>query len=120
MATRIIREYHFEAAHFLPRVVPGHKCARMHGHSYRIEIAVSGPVDEETGWLIDYQQIHDAWMPLAAELDHHCLNEVKGLENPTSEVLARWVWEKIAPALPQIERVTVFETSDARCEYEGR
>lgn len=119
MKVRLVQEFRFEAAHWLPKVPPGHKCARLHGHSYRIELAVSGQVNEETGWFIDYQRLHDAWAPLFAQLDHHCLNEVKGLENPTSEILARWLWDHVAPTLPHLERVTVFETNDARCEYEG-
>ena len=119
MKVRLVQEFRFEAAHRLPKVPPGHKCAQLHGHSYRIEIAASGPVNEETGWFIDYQRLHDAWMPLFKQLDHHYLNDIKGLENPTSEILARWLWDHLAPSLPQIERVTVFETNDARCEYEG-
>ena len=119
MKVRLVQEFRFEAAHWLPKVPPGHKCARMHGHSYRIEVAVSGQVNEETGWFIDYQRLHDAWAPLFAQLDHHCLNEVKGLENPTSEIMAGWLWQHLLPALPGLERITVFETHDARCEYEG-
>jgi 6-pyruvoyltetrahydropterin/6-carboxytetrahydropterin synthase len=120
MKVRLVQEFRFEAAHRLPKVPPGHKCAALHGHSYRIEIAVSGKVNEETGWFIDYQRLHDAWAPLFAKLDHHYLNDVQGLENPTSEVLARWLWERFSESLPeQLERVTVFETNDARCEYEG-
>jgi len=119
MKVRLVHEFRFEAAHRLPRVPAGHKCAQLHGHSFRIEVAVSGPVNEETGWLLDYQQIQDAWDPLFARLDHHYLNEIEGLENPTSEMLARWLWERLIPALPQLERITIFETHDTRCEYEG-
>ncbi len=120
MKVRLVQELRFEAAHRLPRVPAGHKCAALHGHSYRVEVAIGGQVNEETGWLIDYQQIHDAWAPLFARLDHHYLNDIEGLENPTSEILARWLWERLGAGLPGLlERVTVFETSDARCEYEG-
>jgi 6-pyruvoyltetrahydropterin/6-carboxytetrahydropterin synthase len=120
MKVRLVQEFRFEAAHRLPRVPPGHKCAALHGHSYRIDVAVSGPVGEERGWLIDFQQIHDAWMPLFAQLDHHYLNDIPGLENPTSEILAAWLWERLTRSLPGLlERITVFETQDARCEYEG-
>ncbi len=120
MKVRLVQEFRFEAAHRLPRVPAGHKCAALHGHSYRVEVAVGGEVDPDTGWLVDYQKIHDAWAPLFARLDHHYLNDVEGLENPTSEILARWLWERLGPGLPGLlERVTVFETSDARCEYEG-
>ncbi len=120
MIVRLVHEFRFEAAHRLPKVPKGHKCAELHGHSYRIEVAVKGLVNEETGWFIDYQRIHDAWAPLFAKLDHHYLNDIAGLENPTSEILARWLWDRFAEKLPeQLERITVFETNDARCEYEG-
>jgi 6-pyruvoyltetrahydropterin/6-carboxytetrahydropterin synthase len=116
---RLVKELRFEAAHRLPKVPPGHKCARLHGHSFKIEIAVAGPVNEETGWFIDYEVVDTAWHPLFEILDHHYLNEVPGLENPTSENLARFLWERMKPALPALERITVHETCDARCEYEG-
>ena len=117
---RLIKELRFEAAHRLPRVPEGHKCARLHGHSFKIELAISGPVNEQTGWFIDYGEIDEIWQPLYEKLDHNYLNDVPGLENPTSEILARWLWEKIKPQLPSLERVIVHETCDARCEYEGK
>jgi 6-pyruvoyltetrahydropterin/6-carboxytetrahydropterin synthase len=120
MNVKLVHEFRFEAAHLLPKVPAGHKCARLHGHSFKIEVAIAGPVDEETGWFIDYGVLFDAWAPLHAELDHNYLNDIPGLQNPTSELLARWIWERLTPALPSIARVTVFETCDARCEYEGR
>ncbi|HEY1692220.1 MAG TPA: 6-carboxytetrahydropterin synthase QueD [Polyangiaceae bacterium] len=119
MKVRLVHEFRFEAAHRLPKVPAGHKCARLHGHSFKVELAVVGPVNEESGWFIDYQHLFDAWAPLQAQLDHNYLNEVPGLENPTSEVLAGWIWDRVKPRLPQLVRVTLFETCDARCEYEG-
>jgi 6-pyruvoyltetrahydropterin/6-carboxytetrahydropterin synthase len=119
MNVRLVHEFRFEAAHRLPMVPPGHKCARLHGHSFRVELAVAGPVDEHTGWFIDFQKLYDAWKPLHDLLDHHYLNEVPGLENPTSEVLARWIWDRVRPLLAPLTRVTVFETCESRCEYEG-
>lgn len=119
MNVLLSHEFRFEAAHRLPKVPAGHKCARLHGHSFRIEVAVRGPVDDNTGWLIDFQQLHDAWAPLDAALDHRYLNEVAGLENPTSENLAQWIWERLRATLPGLCRVTVAETCEARCEYEG-
>jgi 6-pyruvoyltetrahydropterin/6-carboxytetrahydropterin synthase len=119
MNVRLVHEFRFEAAHLLPRVPSGHKCARLHGHSFRVELACAGPVDEATGWFIDFQRLHDAWKPLYDALDHRYLNEVPGLENPTSEILARWIWERVRPALPQLTRVTLAETCESRCEYEG-
>ena len=119
MDVRLVKEFRFEAAHRLPHVPEGHKCARLHGHSFKIEVSIRGPVDEKTGWFLDYDVVDGAWQPLHDKLDHRYLNEVEGLENPTSEILARWIWERLRPALPALERVTVWETCDARCEYEG-
>lgn len=119
MQVRLVHEFRFEAAHRLPNVPTGHKCERLHGHSYKIELSVAGPVDPKTGWFIDYGILYDAWQPLHDRLDHHYLNEVEGLENPTSEVLAKWIWDQLKEKLPSLVRVTVFETCDARCEYEG-
>jgi 6-pyruvoyltetrahydropterin/6-carboxytetrahydropterin synthase len=119
MNVRLVHEFKFEAAHRLPKVPQGHKCARLHGHSFKVELAVSGPVNPETGWFIDFADLFDRWGPLHAVLDHNYLNEVPGLENPTSEVLAKWIWDKLKPGLPSLEQVTLFETCDARCEYRG-
>jgi 6-pyruvoyltetrahydropterin/6-carboxytetrahydropterin synthase len=117
---RLVKELRFEAAHRLPKVPPGHKCARLHGHSFKIELTVSGLVNPDTGWFIDYDVLEAVWRPLYEQLDHHYLNEIEGLENPTSEYLARFIWNRMKPALPALERVTVHETCDARCEYEGK
>ena len=119
MNVRLAHEFRFEAAHRLPRVPEGHKCARLHGHSFRVELIVAGPVDEGTGWFIDFQRIFDAWRPLHDRLDHNYLNEIPGLENPTSEILAGWIWDRVKPTLPPLARVTVFETCESRCEYDG-
>jgi 6-pyruvoyltetrahydropterin/6-carboxytetrahydropterin synthase len=119
MRTRLVHEFRFEAAHRLPKVLPVHKCARMHGHSFKVDIAVAGEVDPETGWLIDFGRIYDLWEPLFKELDHNTLNDLAGLENPTSEVLAKWIWDRIKPKLPELDQVTLWETADARAEYRG-
>jgi 6-pyruvoyltetrahydropterin/6-carboxytetrahydropterin synthase len=92
MSTTIVCDVRFESAHRLPRVPPAHKCHRMHGHSFRGELHVQGPVDPEAGWVMDYADVRAAFAPLHAQLDHNCLNEVQGLENPTSENVARWIW----------------------------
>jgi len=117
---RLVHEFRFEAAHHLPKVPEGHKCRRLHGHSFKIELAVAGPVNPETGWFLDFGEIHRLWEPLYEALDHRYLNEISGLENPTSEVLAKWIWNKLKPGLPSLDQVTVFETCDARCEYAGQ
>lgn len=113
------KEYRFEAAHRLPKVPPGHKCSRMHGHSYRIELHARGPVNPETGWLVDFAVLDDAWQPLHDRLDHNVLNDVPGLENSTCENLAEYVWRELRPRIPQLSGVTVWETADACCTYRG-
>lgn len=120
MKVRLTREFGFEAAHFLPRAPEGHKCRRLHGHSFRVEIAVEGEVDTDTGWFLDYGVIRAALEPIRLKLDHYCLNEIAGLENPTSEHVARWIWERLKPELPSLARITVHETCESRCEYEGK
>ncbi|MBC7564310.1 MAG: 6-carboxytetrahydropterin synthase QueD [Gemmatimonadaceae bacterium] len=113
------RDVTFEAAHLLPHVPPGHKCARLHGHSFRIRLVVSGPVDPHTGWLMDFGDIKAAWAPLDAQLDHFYLNDIEGLENPTSEMLARWIWDRLVGTLPQLSAVHVYETCTSGCIYRG-
>ena len=115
----LVKEFRFEAAHRLPMVPEGHKCARLHGHSFRFEIHVRGPVDPRSGWLIDYGEISDAVRPVRKELDHQYLNEIPGLENPTSEVLAAWIWVRVKPKLPNLSAVVVEETCTARCVFRG-
>jgi 6-pyruvoyltetrahydropterin/6-carboxytetrahydropterin synthase len=119
MNVRLVHEFRFEAAHRLPHVPEGHKCARLHGHSFRVELAVEGAVNPSTGWVMDFAELHRLWAPLHDELDHHYLNEVPGLENPTSEILSRYIWQKLKPRLPSLCRVTLYETCESRCEYEG-
>ena len=114
----VFREFTIEAAHRLPNVPEGHKCARLHGHSFRIEVHVSGPVGEHTGWVIDFADIDAAFAPLHALLDHRYLNEVDGLDNPTSENLARWVWDRLSAALA-VSSVVVRETCMSGAVYRG-
>jgi 6-pyruvoyltetrahydropterin/6-carboxytetrahydropterin synthase len=115
----VFREFTFEAAHRLPRVPEGHKCGRLHGHSFRVRIAVEGPVDEVAGWVMDFADIKTAFAPLHDQLDHRYLNEVDGLENPTSENIARWTWDHLAGTLP-LSAVTVRETCTSGCTYRGQ
>lgn len=116
----IFKVFHIEAAHRLPHVPPGHKCARLHGHSFRIEVHVSGEPDPQLGWVMDFGDIKAAFAPLFEALDHRYLNEVPGLENPTSEQLARWIWERLKPGLPGLSAVVVHETCTAGARYAGR
>ncbi len=115
----IFKSFTLEAAHRLPNVPAGHKCARMHGHSFRVEIHLSGEPGADSGWVMDFAQIKDAFQPLHLQLDHHCLNEVAGLENPTSERLAIWIWERLKSALPLLSEVVVHETCTSGCRYRG-
>lgn len=119
MKVRLVHEFRFEAAHRLPKLPATHKCFRLHGHSFRIELTIEGAVNPDTGWLVDFGELHTLFSPLHDQLDHRYLNEIPGLENPTSEVLAHWIWQKVKPGLSPLTRVTVFETCDSRCEYEG-
>ena len=115
----LFKSFTLEAAHRLPHVPAGHKCARLHGHSFRIEVHVEGPVDPHTGWVMDFAEIKQAFAPLYARLDHHYLNEIEGLENPTSEVLARWIWQRLKPTLPLLSEIVVHETCTSGCRYRG-
>lgn len=115
----IFCEFTFEAAHRLPHVPEGHKCARLHGHSYRVELRVRGEVSPDTGWVMDFGEVRTAFQPVRDQLDHVYLNEVPGLENPTSEVLARWIWDRLAPDLP-LSAVVIRETCTAGCIYRGQ
>jgi 6-pyruvoyltetrahydropterin/6-carboxytetrahydropterin synthase len=115
----IFREFTFEAAHRLPHVPPGHKCGRLHGHSYRVGVHVEGPVGEETGWVRDFAELSGAIQPLLAQLDHNYLNEVEGLDNPTSEVVARWIWDRLQIEVPDLSQVVVHETCTSGCIYRG-
>lgn len=119
MRCRLVREYQFEAAHALPRVPEGHKCARMHGHSYRVTVVIEGEVGAETGWVMDFAEVDGVVDPVISRLDHRTLNEIPGLENPTSEHLAGWLWREIASGLPLLAELAVSETRDSRCVYRG-
>jgi len=118
MQVRLTKDFSFEAAHTLPNVPPDHKCARMHGHSYRIEITIEGELDER-GWVMDFAEIDEHVAPLVRLVDHQVLNEIEGLGNPTSELLAQWWWQRLAPRLPGLREVSVSETATSRCVYRG-
>ena len=115
----IFKEFTFEAAHRLPNVPADHKCSRLHGHSFRVTVYVEGEVDPDAGWVIDFADISQAFKPLFGRLDHYYLNEIEGLENPTSERLAVWIWERLAPTLSGLSQVVVRETCTAGSIYRG-
>lgn len=116
---KIWKSYTFEAAHCVATVPPGHKCARLHGHSFRVTLEVDGPYEPTTGWVMDFHDISELWKPLHEILDHHYLNEIAGLDNPTSENIARWIWSKLKRYLPELTCITVSETPDSGAEYRG-
>ena len=115
----IFKVFTLEAAHRLPNVPEGHKCARLHGHSFRVELHVSGPLDPRMGWVMDFADVKRAFQPLYDQLDHHYLNDIPGLENPTSERLAEWIWAALKPGLPLLSAVVVHETCTSGCRYIG-
>ena len=115
----IFKEFRFEAAHRLPHVPEGHKCGRLHGHSYRVQLHLQGEPDPHTGWFVDFGDIKSAFKPTYDLLDHNYLNDIPGLENPTSEVLAQWIWHRVKPVMPNLVRVVLFETCTSGCTYSG-
>lgn len=115
----IFKEFNFEAAHFLPNVPEGHKCGRLHGHSYAIRVYASGTPGEASGWVMDFADIKAAFKPTYQALDHRYLNDIAGLENPTSENIARWIWRELKPRLPELSKVEIRETCTSGCIYCG-
>jgi queuosine biosynthesis protein QueD len=115
----IYKEFTFEAAHLLPNVPAGHKCGRLHGHSFRVQVHVRGPLDPVLGWVMDFADLKAVVKPVIARLDHYFLNDIPGLENPTSEVIARWLWRELHGSLPQLSKIVVMETCTSGCVYTG-
>ena len=120
MEPEIVKTFRFEAAHRLPNAPENHKCRQMHGHSYRVDIHVTGEADPETGWVIDFGQIKQAVEPLVNTLDHRFLDDIEGLANSTSEMLAKYFWDKIKVNLPGLSAITVWESDTSRCIYRGK
>ena len=114
------KTFQFEAAHLLPKLPKSHKCRRLHGHSFVVEVVVAGECDANLGWVMDYASISEAFKPIWKRLDHRYLNEIPGLKNPTSENIAIWIWRRLQPRLPLLSEVVVAETCTARCVYRGR
>lgn len=115
----IYKEFTIEAAHLLPNLPDGHKCKRLHGHSFRIEVHINGEIDNNLGWVMDFSDISRSFQPVFDVLDHHYLNEIDGLENPTSENIAKWVWNKLKPGLPDLSKIIIKETCTSGCIYRG-
>ncbi len=115
----VFKSFTIEAAHSLPNVPADHQCARVHGHSFDIELWVNGIVGGRSGWVIDFADIAEVFRPLRDKLDHRMLNDIEGLSNPTSENLAIWIWDRVAPALRGLSKVVVRETATSGCVYRG-
>ena len=115
----IYKEFHFEAAHRLPNVPEGHKCARLHGHSFQVRLRVAGEVSEPNGWVMDFADLKASFKPIYDQLDHYYLNDIPGLENPTSENIAIWIWARLKPELPQLSSIEIRETCTSGCVYKG-
>lgn len=115
----IWKDFSFDSAHRLPHVPEGHKCGRLHGHTFHVRVTLRGVAGEHTGWVMDFADLKAAWKPLDRVLDHRYLNEIEGLENPTSEVLAVWIWDRLKPVLPELWEVQVKETCTSGCSYRG-
>jgi 6-pyruvoyltetrahydropterin/6-carboxytetrahydropterin synthase len=115
----IFKVFKVSCAHRLPNVPAHHKCAKVHGHTFRIEVHIGGPVDPRMGWILEFADIVEAFRPLQEHLDHKYLNEIEGLENPTSENLARWIWKSLRPSLPGLCRVVVQESPESGCIFTG-
>lgn len=119
MKLELRKTFQFESAHRLPQLPEGHKCHRLHGHSFQAEIVVEGECDPRLGWVMDYAEISAAFKPIWEQLDHNYLNEIPGLENPTSEKIAVWIWQQLRPQLPLLKEIVIAETCTARCVYRG-
>lgn len=115
----LYKEFTFDSAHFLPNVPPGHKCRAMHGHTYRLVAFMEGPLDKELGWVMDFADVKAIIDPIVKSLDHHLLNEIEGLENPTCELIAVWLWDKIKPQLPLLCKIELHETPTSGVVYTG-
>ena len=120
MYVELMKTFRFEAAHSLPHAPHGHKCKRLHGHNYRIDVHVAGDVDPKTGWVIDFGKIGVIVKPILETLDHHLLDDIPGLGNSTSELLAKFLWDRISPDLAQLSAITVWESDTSSCTYRGR
>jgi 6-pyruvoyltetrahydropterin/6-carboxytetrahydropterin synthase len=119
MRATLVKSFRFEAAHFVPTFPAGHPCARMHGHSYKIEVVIEGEVDPAKGYVIDFRDIKRAYKPVEETLDHQMLNDIPGLEIPTSEVLSKWIYDRLKPSLPLLKTIRVYETATSYVEYHG-
>lgn len=116
----LFKEFTFDAAHFLPHVPPGHKCREMHGHTYRLRVWIEGPLNPKLGWVMDFADLKAVVKPVIEQLDHKCMNNIPGLENPTCEEIAVWIWNQLKTPLPKMARIELHETPTSGVIYEGK
>lgn len=117
MKFELKQHFYIESAHFLDHLPKNHPCSQMHGHSFKITFRFIGEKDQKFGWVLDYNEISEKIKPVLSKLDHHVLNEIEGLENPTSENLAEWIYTRCHTVLSQLAQVTVSETRNTECSY---
>lgn len=117
---KIFRKFTFDSAHFLPNVPDGHKCKNVHGHTYHLTVFFEGDIDEHLKWVIDFSEVKNVIKPIIDSIDHKLLNDIEGLENPTCEVLAIWIWDKIKPQIPALVKVKLYENTTSGVIYEGK
>lgn len=117
---QIFKQFTFDSAHFLPNVPAGHKCKEIHGHTYRAVMYIEGQPDPHLGWVMDFAALKHIISPIVKQVDHKLLNDIPGLENPTCERIAIWLWEAIKPAVPQLVRIELHETPTSGAIYEGQ
>ena len=115
----VFKTFTIEAARSLPNLPDGHPCKNIHGHSFKITITVTGNVDNKTGFVMDFGDIDETFNPLLSKLDHSYLNDIEGLENPSSENVCQWIWERLAPSLPGLSQIDIKETDSTGCTYKG-
>ena len=115
----IYKKFSFDSAHYLPKLPEDHKCKRMHGHTFNVEIHITGSINPEIGWIMDFAEIKTICDPVIKKLDHRVLNDIKGLDNPTSENLAKWIWDKEKPQLTGLKKIIVSETCSTGCVFRG-
>ncbi|HIA80261.1 MAG TPA: 6-carboxytetrahydropterin synthase QueD [Candidatus Marinimicrobia bacterium] len=115
----VFKTFTIEAARSLPNLPDGHPCKNIHGHSFKITITVTGNVDNKTGFVMDFGDIDETFNPLLSKLDHSYLNDIEGLENPSSENVCQWIWERLAPSLPGLSQIDIKETDSTGCIYKG-
>jgi len=117
---QVFKQFTFDSAHYLPNVPDGHKCKETHGHTYRLIVYLEGELEKNLGWVMDFADMQKVIDPIIKSIDHKMLNNISGLENPTCEILAVWIWEKIKPQIPLLTKIELNETPTSGVVYEGK